>query len=101
MMDLGEAFKELFRIAKETAEAIQEMVEAAKYDAQKQVDRIKKTTGAIPPHRSNSRARSPCLRRYWINYRARDKLSRNGLKSGGKRKCQRKRSASRMPCLRR
>lgn len=53
----------------------------------------------IPPRRTSSRARSPAVRRWWINYKARDKLPCKSLKSGGKRKCQRKKSASRMPFL--
>lgn len=52
-----------------------------------------------PPRSTVSRARSPAVRRWWINYKARDKLPRNSLKSGGKRKCQRKRSAYRTQCL--
>ena len=38
----------------------------------------------IPP-RSVSRARSPDIRHYWINYRARDKVPQKRLKSGGNR----------------
>ena len=52
-----------------------------------------------PPRSTVSRARSPAVRRWWINYKARDKLPCISLKSGGKRKCQRKRSAYRTQCL--
>lgn len=96
MMDLEEAFKELFRIAKETAEAIQEMVESVKEDAEKEISERRKFMGIIPPRRSNSRARSPCVNRYWINYKARDKLVSKRLKTGRKRTCQGKRNVSRM-----
>lgn len=98
MMDASEvieAFTELQRIAREAAEALQQIVESAKRDMEKQpLFRERK----IPPRRAVSRACSPFLRRYWINYRARDKLPCISLKSGGKRKCQRKRSAYRTQC---
>ena len=85
--DVIEAFTALMQAVKEAAERMQEMIEAVKREAEKQPIQRERL---IPPRHSNSRVRSPFLRRYWINYRARDKLASNSLKSGGKGKCQRK-----------
>lgn len=96
MMDISEALAELTRITREAEEAIRKMVESVKEDAEKEISERRKFMGIIPPRRSNSRARSPCVNRYWINYKARDKLVSKRLKTGRKRTCQGKRNVSRM-----
>ena len=77
MTDFEEALKELARLFNEVAESLQEIAEHAMKEAEKlPVERER----IIPPRRTVSRARSPFLRRYWINHRARDKLAHTSLK---------------------
>ena len=90
MMDVSEIFTALTKSVIEAAEAIQQMAESMKGTAEKQIALHKNLIVVVPPRRIASRARSLFLRRHWINYRARDKLPCISLKSGGKRKCQKK-----------
>ncbi len=51
----------------------------------------------IPPRRTSSHARSPVVRRWWINYRARDKLPLHKPENVSKwriRKCRKKNGVS-------
>lgn len=101
MQDFADALNELAKAMKKAVETLQKFcgvtdeAEGQALAIQPPIIRKKQ----IPPRSTVSRARSPAVRRWWINYKARDKLPRNSLESGGKRKCQRKRSAYRMLCL--
>lgn len=79
-----EALKRLTEALLDINERLEQLADAARGKLEDERLIYYERERLIPP-RSVSRARSPDIRRYWINYRARDKVPQKRLKSGGNR----------------
>ena len=90
ILDLAEAFEQLYDTVKAFIENIKKTLGVL--DDTELIEPIiipDKQIRTIPPRQSRSRARSPNVQRWWVNYKARDKLPCKCLKSGGKGQCRR------------
>lgn len=85
-----EAVQKLAENIKRCAEQLQQFAAAEEREEEYRQQSTRKRM--IPPRTAASRARSPSIQRYWVNYHARDRLPCKSLKTGANPACGAKRA---------
>lgn len=97
MMDMDTAYSAFLEALQKLAENIKRCAEqlqqfAAAEEREEEYRQQSTRKRMIPPRTAASRARSPSIQRYWVNYHARDRLPCKSLKTGANPACGAKRA---------